>query len=61
MENVSDVMPITKYKYHGQKQFEKRVYLAFSSITQSITEGSQGRDSSRNLETGMETEAMEEL
>ena len=48
-------------KHHGQKQLrEERVYLAYTSTSQSITEGSQEKPKhSKNQGTEADAEAME--
>jgi hypothetical protein len=39
---------------------EERVYLTYTSISQSITRKSQGRSTSKNLEAETEAETMED-
>jgi hypothetical protein len=48
-------------KHHDPKQLgEKRIYLPYASTSQFISERSQGRNSSsRNLETGADSKAMD--
>lgn len=46
-------------KQSDQKQLEE-VYLAYTSVSQLINEGSQGKTQDRNLEGGVEAENMAE-
>lgn len=46
------MLPIAVIKTTLKSNMERRAYLAHISLSQSVTEGSQGRDSSRNLEMG---------
>lgn len=39
---------------------EECVYFSYTSASQTIIEGSEGKNSSRNLETGTEAQTMEE-
>lgn len=54
------LLPIAVIKTTLKSNMERRVYLAHISLSQSVTEGSQGRDSSRNLEMGAAQETTEE-
>lgn len=49
----SRFLSVAVTKHPDQKQLEeKRIYLALTTLSLSITEGSQGRNSSRNQEVG---------
>lgn len=49
----SSFLSVAVVKYLCQKQHEEeRVYLTFTTLSLSISEGSQGGNSNRNLEVG---------
>ena len=51
---------VAMMRHHDQKQAgEESVYLTYTSTSQFITGGSQGRNSGRILEAGAGAEAME--
>lgn len=54
------LLPIAVIKTTLKSNLERRVYLAHIFMSQSVTEGSQGRESSRNLEMGTEQETTKE-
>lgn len=54
------LLPIAVIKTTLKSNMERRACLAHISLSQSVTEGSQGRDSSRNLEMGTAQETTEE-